>query len=82
MLRGTHCSRAEEQRRHEEKGEEKERKRECRTRFRLALLHNFIALSPVFATRREGKIKKKEREREREVEKGRRVEMQEHVVYY
>jgi len=57
------------ERKKERREGEKDGRRKCRARFRLALLHNFIALSPVFATEKKGTKR----------ERGRTVEQ---VLYY
>lgn len=44
-----------ERKKEKREGENDDGRRKCRTRFRLALLHNFIALSPVFATKKRAK---------------------------
>lgn len=44
-----------ERKKEKREGENDDGRRKCRTRFRLALLHNFIALSPVFATEKRAK---------------------------
>lgn len=74
----------EEKREEKKKGERKKERNgrgENDARSRLALLHNFIALSSAFV-QRDGREKEEKKRTEREVEREACARMQRHVVYY